>query len=179
MFLASAAVLALEPAPQGLGVWHLPLIVPAALNAAGGFIVLGGAPRVRPCTSPPKCGSHSQSPTLHCSGATGESAGSGGAAGPHSTGTRMAAPTRCVVGSKGDSVALHRLVSAATYRAQLTLPATPCAPAQRRGAQYYAPAVHTRFVEPPTGCMYHGKAFGFDMAAPAACSGACVAQTLR
>jgi hypothetical protein len=43
LFLASAAALALEPPPQGLGVWHVSLIVLAALNAASGFMVLGGA----------------------------------------------------------------------------------------------------------------------------------------
>ena len=43
VFLASAAALALEPSPQGLGVWHASLVALAALNAASGFMVLGGA----------------------------------------------------------------------------------------------------------------------------------------
>lgn len=43
LFLASAAALALEPPLQGIGVWHLSLVVLAALNAASGFMVLGGA----------------------------------------------------------------------------------------------------------------------------------------
>jgi len=43
VFLASAAALALEPPTQGLGVWHASLVVLAALNAASGFMVLGGA----------------------------------------------------------------------------------------------------------------------------------------
>ena len=43
VFLASAAALALEPSPQGFGVWHASLVVLAALNAASGFMVLGGA----------------------------------------------------------------------------------------------------------------------------------------
>lgn len=43
VFLASAAALALEPPPQGLGMWHASLVVLAALNAASGFMVLGGA----------------------------------------------------------------------------------------------------------------------------------------
>jgi hypothetical protein len=42
LFLASAAALALEPPPQGAGIWHLSLVVLAALNAASGFVVLGG-----------------------------------------------------------------------------------------------------------------------------------------
>jgi hypothetical protein len=42
LFLASAAALALEPPTQGAGVWHLSLVVLAALNAASGFMVLGG-----------------------------------------------------------------------------------------------------------------------------------------
>ena len=44
VFLASAAALALEPSPQGLGVWHAVAVVLAALNAASGFMVLGGQP---------------------------------------------------------------------------------------------------------------------------------------
>ena len=43
LFLASAAALALEPPPQGAGIWHLSLVVLAAFNAASGFTVLGGA----------------------------------------------------------------------------------------------------------------------------------------
>jgi hypothetical protein len=44
LFLASAAALVLEPTPQGAGIWHLTLVVLAALNAASGFMVLGGRP---------------------------------------------------------------------------------------------------------------------------------------
>jgi hypothetical protein len=43
-FLASAATLALEPSSQPGGIWNVALVFLAALNAASGFVVLGGVP---------------------------------------------------------------------------------------------------------------------------------------
>ncbi len=43
-FLASAATLALEPSSQPGSIWNQALVFLAALNAASGFVVLGGIP---------------------------------------------------------------------------------------------------------------------------------------